>query len=148
MNQWHNGIQRKYNFLSHECWYLYAYYQGIDTTAHTATFLLYHLATNPEKQVQLYFVIYLFFSAINFFFKVFFGGRNSSFYLFWIPITFIHTFLWTQETYYGTHFATFRANSSLLASTLTFIQYSFILGVAKTTIVVTCIYRNICWWHL
>ena len=27
---------------------------GIDTTAHTATFLLYHLATNPDKQEILY----------------------------------------------------------------------------------------------
>ena len=27
---------------------------GIDTTAHTATFLLYHLAINPEKQEILF----------------------------------------------------------------------------------------------
>ena len=46
------------------------------------------------------------------------------------------------KTYNDTHFATFRVKfAAPCVHTLTFIQYSFILGIAETTLVVTCIYR-------
>ena len=41
-------ISKNHEMPSHDN----TYFLGIDTTAHTATFLLFHLASNPEKQVQ------------------------------------------------------------------------------------------------
>ena len=77
-------------------------------------------------------------------------GETPLFIYFLIPITFIYTVIHTfidvgrkvsfLKTYNDTHFATFRVKFAApcvhRVHTLTFIQYSFILGIAETTLVV------------